>query len=71
MHRSLTRPLATVAVVLCLQLMATVMTLRRDPLTRFEGSAIAALLWTAFGSGGRRAAGEHLVNERHARLPAP
>jgi hypothetical protein len=33
------------AVVICLQLTATVMTLRRDPIQKFEGAAISGLLW--------------------------
>jgi hypothetical protein len=42
------RHLATAAVVIVLQLTATMMTLRRDPVLRFEGAATSGLLWVAF-----------------------
>jgi hypothetical protein len=44
-RRSLTRHLSAALVLLCLQAMATVMPLRRDPVERLEGSAIAGLVW--------------------------
>jgi hypothetical protein len=31
--------------VICLQLTATVMTLRRDPIQKFQGAAISGMLW--------------------------
>jgi len=37
--------LATAMVVICLQLVATLMTLRREPLSRFEGASISGALW--------------------------
>ena len=45
MRRSLARHLTTAIVLLCLQLMATAMTLRRDPLDRFQGAAVSGLVW--------------------------
>ena len=42
------RNLATAVVVITLQLTATMMTLRRDPVLRFEGAAPSGLLWVAF-----------------------
>jgi hypothetical protein len=47
----LARHLATAAVVIGLQLIATLMTLRREPLSRFEGAAISGMLWTGFRPG--------------------
>jgi hypothetical protein len=44
----LARHLATAVVVICLQLVATLMTLRREPLSRFEGASISAVLWAGF-----------------------
>ena len=41
------RHLATAAVVISLQLMATLMTMRREPLGRFEGATVSGLLWAA------------------------
>jgi hypothetical protein len=43
----LQRHFATFLVLLCLQAMATVMSLRRDPLERFEAAAVSALVWTS------------------------
>ena len=45
MRRSLAHHLVTALVLLCLQAVATWMTLRRDPLDRFEGATITALVW--------------------------
>ena len=44
----LARHLATAVVVISLQLVATLMTLRREPLGRFEGAAISGALWAGF-----------------------
>lgn len=44
----LARHLATAVVVISLQLVATLMTLRREPLSRFEGAAVSGILWTGF-----------------------
>ena len=48
MRARLARNLATAAVVIGLQLTATVMSFRRDPVQRFEGAATTGLLWVAF-----------------------
>jgi len=53
-RRSLSRHLSAALILLCLQAMATVMTLRRDPLERLEGSAIAGLVWYSVESQRRR-----------------
>jgi len=45
MRQRLARNLATAAVVIGLQLTATVMTLRRDPVQRLQGAAVSGLLW--------------------------
>jgi hypothetical protein len=50
------RHVATAVVVLCLQTMAVLMTLRRDPVTRFEGTVISATLWWTTRPGDRREA---------------
>jgi hypothetical protein len=34
--------------VICLQLVATLMTLRREPLSKFEGASISGALWVGF-----------------------
>jgi hypothetical protein len=39
------RHVATAVVVLTLQSMAVLMTMRRDPVARFEGTVISAALW--------------------------
>jgi hypothetical protein len=39
------RHVATAVVVLTLQSMAILMTMRRDPVVRFEGTVISAALW--------------------------
>jgi hypothetical protein len=44
----LARHISTAAVVIALQLTATMMTLRRDPVLRLEGAATSGLLWVAF-----------------------
>ena len=44
----LARHVATAVVVISLQLVATLMTLRREPLSRFEGAAISGALWAGF-----------------------
>ncbi len=44
-RRDIARHLATALVLLCLQAMATAMTLRRDALDRFEGAAVSGLVW--------------------------
>jgi hypothetical protein len=43
--RGIARHVATALVLLCLQAMATAMTLRRDPLDRFQAAAISGLVW--------------------------
>jgi len=48
MHVRMARHLATAAVVISLQLTATMMTLRRDPVLQLEGAATSGLLWVAF-----------------------
>jgi hypothetical protein len=45
MRRGVMRHIATAVVVLMLQSMAVLMTIRRDPVTRFEGTVISAALW--------------------------
>ena len=50
MTTSIARNLATAAVVICLQLTATVMTLRRDPIQKFQGAAISGMLWVGLRS---------------------
>jgi hypothetical protein len=47
MRTRLARNLATAAVVIGLQLTATVMSLRRDALQRTEGAAVTGMLWVA------------------------
>jgi hypothetical protein len=44
-RRGVMRHIATAVVVLVLQSMAMLMTMRRDPVTRFEGTVITAALW--------------------------
>ncbi len=44
-RRAIARHLAAAAVLLCLQAAATVMSLRRDPLDRFQGTAVSGLVW--------------------------
>ena len=44
----LAQHLATALVVICLQLVATLMTLRREPLSKFEGASISGALWVGF-----------------------
>jgi hypothetical protein len=48
MRTRLARNIATAAVVIGLQLTATVMSFRRDPVQRFQGAATTGLLWAAF-----------------------
>jgi hypothetical protein len=45
LRQGVMRHIATAVVVLMLQSMAMLMTMRRDPLTRFEGTIITAALW--------------------------
>jgi hypothetical protein len=47
MRARLAHNIATAVVVLALQLTATVMSLRREPLLQAEGHAIAGMLWKA------------------------
>ena len=47
MPRALMRNLATAAVVLTLQMMATLLAMRREPLDRLEGVTISWVLWRA------------------------
>jgi hypothetical protein len=53
------RHIATAIIVLMLQSMAVLMTMRRDPVTRFEGTIISTALWwtTRPVSRGARGAG--------------
>jgi hypothetical protein len=47
MRARLAHNIATAVVVVALQLTASVMSLRREPLLRVEGQAIAGMLWKA------------------------
>jgi hypothetical protein len=47
MRGRLAQNIATAVVVLALQMTATMMSLRREPLMQFQGNAIAGLLWKA------------------------
>ena len=59
MRRGLAHHLVTALVLLCLQAMATAMTLRPDPLERFEAAAVSGLVWWS------------LERQRALRPPAP
>jgi len=48
MRRRLHRSIATAAVVVALQLTATAMSLRSDPVQRLQGASVSGLLWVAF-----------------------
>ena len=45
MRNGLMRHITTAVLVVSLQLMATLMTMRRDPVARFQGTTISAMLW--------------------------
>jgi hypothetical protein len=47
MRGRLAHNIATAVVVIALQLTATVMSLRREPLLQVQGNAIAGMLWKA------------------------
>lgn len=47
MRSAAARHLTTALLILCIQAMATVLTLRRDPVERFEGAVATALTWEA------------------------
>lgn len=47
MRTRIARQVATAVVVISLQLTATIMTLRREPMLRTEGLAISGALWVA------------------------
>ena len=47
MRSAAARHLTTAILIPCIQAMATVLTLRRDPVERFEGAVATALTWEA------------------------
>jgi hypothetical protein len=47
MRWAASRHFTTALAILCIQAMATVLTLRRDPVDRFEGAVATALTWEA------------------------
>ncbi len=45
MRRQISRQTATIAVLLCLQMAACMLAIRRDPVDRFSAACISGLVW--------------------------